>query len=403
MMVVIQVFPYCSDSWAQAGAQGPTPGHGAQGAGKVEGSPAQRAGSTDPNTNETRDDPEITGPCNLKFPEDHGAHPEHRTEWWYYTGNLRSEDGERFGFQLTFFRSRMSPSGVEKSWPSPRSEWRTRQLYLAHAALSRVDAKQYHHAERMAREALGMAGASQTDGATDIFVRNWSLRLSADGHYLRAVADDFAFDLDLHAEKPPMMHGDAGYSLKGSTPERSSCYYSFTRLRASGTVSVKGKKVQVDGSAWMDHEFSSTPLEPGIVGWDWFSLQFSDNTELMIYLLRNRDGSFSPASSGTFVDASGNAVHLARDDFSVEALGDWKSPHSGAVYPARWRIVVPARALDFTVEPTLPDQEMRTPESTGVTYWEGSVSITGREHGQPVTGVGYVELTGYEKPFDAPM
>ena len=153
----------------------------------------------------------------------------------------------------------------------------------------------------------------------------------------------------------------------------------------------------------MDHEFSSAPLEPDLAGWDWFSLQLANQTELMIYLLRQKDGGVSPASSGTFVDASGKATYLPADAFRVEVLDQWQSPHSKARYPSRWRLKVGIVDLDLTVTPQLADQEMRTPETTGVTYWEGSVAVSGASRGEPLTGMGYVELSGYEKPFDAPL
>jgi predicted secreted hydrolase len=349
------------------------------------------------------DYPQITGPCNLSFPRDHGPHPDYKTEWWYYTGNLRSDSGERFGFQLTFFRSRFSPPGAEQSWPNPKSAWRTEQLFLAHAALTDIDGKQFYHDEQAAREAMGMSGALQEAGSTVIFLRDWLVKLGPEEHSLRANTKDFALDLTARPEKPPVLHGESGYSLKGSTPERSSCYYSFTRFQTRGVVTVKGKAVPVVGTAWMDHEFSSAPLEPGITGWDWFSLQLADGTDLMIYLLRLKEGSFHSASSGSYVAADGRVLHLTREDLDVEVLDEWKSPHSGARYPSRWKIVVYPRQMTLTVTPNLPDQEMQTPETTGVTYWEGSVSVNGSVQGQPASGFGYVELTGYEKPFDAPM
>jgi predicted secreted hydrolase len=345
----------------------------------------------------------ITGPCRLEFPRDHAAHPGYRTEWWYYTGNLRSEAGARYGFQLTFFRTQISPPGAEATWPQPASPWRTQQLYLAHAALSDIEGKQFFHAEQLARGALDMAGVHQDDTLTEIWLRNWSARLEPDAHRLAADGDDFALELTLRPKKPAVLHGTSGYSRKGSTLERASCYYSFTRLEAAGTLTVQGKPVPVRGQSWMDHEFSSAPLEPDLAGWDWFSLQFANHTELMIYLLRQKDGGVSPASSGTFVDVSGKATHLPADAFQVEVLDHWQSSHSKAHYPSGWRLKVGIVDLDLTVVPQLADQEMRTPETTGVTYWEGSVSVSGASRGEPLTGVGYVELTGYEKPFDAPL
>jgi predicted secreted hydrolase len=200
-----------------------------------------------------------------------------------------------------------------------------------------------------------------------------------------------------------VLHGDAGYSRKGQSPERASCYYSFTRLQADGTLTLDGTPHRVRGTAWMDHEFSTAALQPGITGWDWFSLQLSDRTEIMIFLLRQHDGNLNPASSGTYVTPSGQPRHLSREDVHIEALDFWTSPHTGARYPVKWNVRIAPFNYEFIVTASLADQEMRTARSTGVVYWEGSVRAQGTRQGKPVDGVGYVELTGYDKPFDAPM
>ena len=345
----------------------------------------------------------VTAPCNLEFPRDHGPHPGYRTEWWYYTGNLKSKTGNDYGFQLTIFRSQLSPAGSNRDWPDPPSAWRTQQIYLGHAAVSDISAKHHMQTEIVSREALGMAGGGQNKGVTRIFIQRWSIQIESERHILKVTADDFAFELTLIPEKSPVLHGDAGYSRKGSTPERASCYYSFTRLRTKGTLSRAGETEFVEGFSWMDREFSSAALEPGLVGWDWFSLQLSDNTEIMIYLLRKKDGELSPASSGTFVDAAGQAQPLKRDDFRIEVLQTWKSPTSRAVYPAKWRIQIFPLSIEMMIIPNLGDQEMQTVKSTGVTYWEGSILADGVKKGLPLAGYGYAELTGYAKPFDAPM
>jgi predicted secreted hydrolase len=346
---------------------------------------------------------QVTGPCNLSFPGDHGPHPGYRTEWWYYTGNLTDAHQRRFGFQLTFFRRRLKPPADRKDWPDPASPWRTDQVYLAHAALTDIAGRRHLQAEKMARPVLSLAGAEQENGAWKIYLENWQAVIAPDGHHLRADADGYALTLALKPDKPLVLHGDAGYSRKGQTPERASCYYSFTRLRADGTLTLDGTPHRVQGTAWMDHEFSTAALQPGITGWDWFSLQLSDRTEIMIFLLRQRDGSLNPASSGTYVTPSGQAQHLRREDVHIEALDFWTSPHTGARYPVTWKIEVAPFNDEFIVTAGLADQEMRTARSTGVVYWEGSVRVKGTARGKPVEGVGYVELTGYDKPFDAPM
>ena len=345
----------------------------------------------------------VTGPCGLQFPRDHGPHPGYRTEWWYYTGNLKAASGNRYGFQLTFFRSQISPPGTQKTWPKPPSAWRTQQIYLGHAAISDMSGNQHLQAELVSRAVLGLAGARREANLTTVFLKNWSTQIEPNRHRLTVAADNFSYELELKPAKDPVLHGKAGYSRKGSTPERASCYYSFTRLRGSGKLIIRGKPVSVDGLGWMDHEFSSAPLEPGILGWDWFSLQLSDHTEVMIYFLRKSNGELSPASSGTFVDADGNTRYLVQHEIRVKVLDTWESPNSGAVYPARWRLILIPLSMDLTVISNMADQEMQTPQSTNITYWEGNVSVMGTTRGRPINGQGYAELTGYAKPLDAPM
>ncbi|WP_373500516.1 lipocalin-like domain-containing protein [Desulfococcus sp.] len=342
----------------------------------------------------------VTGPCGLVFPQDHGPHPDYKTEWWYYTGNLRAEDGRHLGFQLTFFRSRVVPPGGGKNPSLPASGWRAENIILGHAAVSDVPGRRFHHDSEAARDVLGMAHAGTASDRTAVALKKWSLEITPDAHRLSADARGFGIDLTLRPEKPPVLHGDQGYSRKGSTPERASCYYSFTRLGAEGVITVEGASFPVRGQAWMDHEFSTSPLEPGLVGWDWFSLQLSDGTEVMIYLLRTPDGSFHPASSGTFVEGDGRSRHLDRGDLRVTAESVWRSPHSRAEYPSTWRIEIVPLGLLLDVRANLPDQEMAEGGAAGVVYWEGSVSFSGVRAGAPVAGEGYVELTGYAEPLD---
>lgn len=345
----------------------------------------------------------ITGPCNLEFPKDHGAHPGYRTEWWYYTGNLRSQTGDLYGFQLTFFRSQISPPDSDKNWPDPPSAWRTQQIYLAHAAVSDIGAKRHLQTELVSREALSMAGVLHRPSETVVYLKNWSARIGAEAQVLHVDTDEFSYELTLKPLKPPVLHGQAGYSLKGSSPERASCYYSYSRLAVEGQLAIGGKTMAVGGQGWMDHEFSTAVLEPGIKGWDWFSLQLSDRTEIMLFLLRTDDGGISAVSGGTFVDPEGNTRTIGKDEFAVTTLDTWKSPHSKAAYPSRWRLQVFPNSLDLTITPNLADQEMQTSGSTGVTYWEGSVSIRGTRNANQINGQGYVELTGYAEGFDRPM
>ncbi|HAA03977.1 MAG TPA: carotenoid 1,2-hydratase [Syntrophobacteraceae bacterium] len=341
----------------------------------------------------------VTGPCNPAFPRDHGPHPGFRNEWWYYTGNVQAATGEHFGFQLTFFRRQISSPGSTSNWPQSPSDWRTDQIYFAHAALSEMSASQFHQSEVLARGAMNLAGSFQQQDTTTVFVGNWRLRCQGREHHLRAASERFRMDLLLNAGKEPVAHGLAGYSRKGSTPEQASCYYSITRLTVSGTVAVGAREIPVEGIAWMDHEYGSASLEPNLMGWDWFSLQLKDNTELMLYLLRQEDGNNHPSSSGTYVDAGGQAHHLPADAFTVEVLDSWVSSTSGARYPHRWRVRIPEFQLDLLVIPALDNQEMVTTRSAGTTYWEGAVTVTGTNGSDGISGVGYVELTGYAGPM----
>lgn len=341
----------------------------------------------------------IEGPCDLVFPRDHGAHPGYRLEWWYYTGNLRTGRGARYGFQLTFFRTQISPPGHEKAWPPGKSAWRTNQVYIGHAASAALDKARFYQEEKIARGAVGLAGVEPDKEGTRVFLGSWSATMAPGKHRLKAAAERFGLDLLLSPAKPPVLHGIRGYSQKGERPTSASCYYSLTRLATSGTLNIDGESVRVRGWAWMDHEFSSAPLEENLTGWDWFSIQLEDETELMIYLLRKEDHGYSGASSGTFIERSGKSYHLDPKDFQVEVLNHWKSERSGALYPSRWRIRVFSKGLDLSMAPNMADQELITERTSRVTYWEGSVSVKGRHDEKPVEGVGYVEMTGYGKPF----
>ena len=335
----------------------------------------------------------VTGPCGLSFPEDHGAHPRFKTEWWYYTGNVESDAGEPFGFQLTFFRTALRPENAAES-DAARSAWRTHQLFMAHAAVTDVTREIHLSAETAARGALGLAGVRTKKDAVEIFTRAWTARIGPESHRLTAAGKEFSMDLFLTPQKPPVLHGEDGYSRKGTSPERASCYYSFSRLAAQGTLRIENRSWTVSGTAWMDHEFSTAPLSPGLAGWDWFSLQLSDRTELMLYLLRKPGGGFHAASAGTFVTPEGETTCLTLQDLALEILDRWQSPVSGAVYPIRWRLAVSGPDLDLRIEARMRDQEMDTRQTTGVRYWEGSVTARGTASGQPVSGIGYVEMTG---------
>ncbi len=344
----------------------------------------------------------VSGPCGLRFPDDHGPHENFRTEWWYYTGNVTDSEGSAFGFQLTFFRYHIKPPALGDRLKEV-SAWRTSQLILAHAALTDIKEEKHFQAEKMARQALSIAGTFQKGQQTQVFVKNWRLKMLPEYHLLKAAAKDFSLEFTLTPLKDPVLHGDRGYSRKGRKMESASCYYSFTRLKAEGIITAEGRRFDVEGFAWMDHEFSTNPLEPDLAGWDWFSIQLDDQTELMAYFLRHHDGTFSDVSSGTFVSQNGKSVHLNRQEMVLEILDTWKSGRSPGEYPSRWRLEIPRMNLSLDIRPALPDQEMHTEQTTGVVYWEGSIAARGFKDGVKISGAGYVELTGYAEPFKAPM
>jgi predicted secreted hydrolase len=322
-----------------------------------------------------------------EFPRDHFNHPEFQTEWWYYTGNLRSADGRRFGFELTFFRH-----GVDRE-TRPKSVWDVSDVWLAHLALSDIDGGRFYHTERLNRAGAGLAGADAAQAR--VWNGNWQARWDANGQKLQAVAERFRFDLLVQSQKAPVIHGANGVSQKAEGAGRASHYVSLTRLAARGTIEVDGKAFLVEGLAWMDHEFFTHQLEANQTGWDWFSLQFEDGSELMLFRLRHKDGSADPYSAGTYVDAQGRGRHLSVGMFSLEPGRTWTSAETGARYPIEWKVRVPSLGIDASLSTRLQQQEL-----TGKTmaYWEGAIEVTGKKEGHPVKGAGYLEMTGYAGP-----
>ena len=320
------------------------------------------------------------------FPDDHGAHPSFAAEWWYYTGNLATADGRRFGFQLTFFRFGLAPQPVQRP-----SDWSASSIYMAHFALSDIDAGTFYAFERFSRGAAGLAGAESRP--FQVWLDDWR----ADGQgplgtpiRLRAAQGDIALDLILQAGKPIVLQGDQGLSQKSAAAGNASYYYSMTRMPAQGNLQTPAGSFAVSGLAWMDREWSTTALGQQQLGWDWFALQLDSGDDLMYYRLRMRDGSDDPYSKGILVAPDGSTTLIGRDSLQLDITNTWMSP-SGTVYPAGWRIRLPTAAIDLTVTPLIPNQEL----PLTVTYWEGAVQIVGSIGGKPVAGSGYVELTGY--------
>jgi len=324
----------------------------------------------------------------LTFPRDHGAHPDYKTEWWYYVGHLKAASGETFGYQLTFFRA-----ALRKPDPQARSAWSLNTIYFGHLALTDPTRRTFRFRDKAGREALGLSGAAA--GTMQVWIDDWRVELQGDEFHLSAQDEGLGLDLTLKPLKPPALHGEGGFSRKSEKFNSASYYYSMTRLDTRGTITVAGRTLPVTGLSWMDHEFFTSAMAPGLAGWDWFSLQLADGWDVMLYLLRHRDGAVDPASSGTLIDPQGHTRHLKLGDFKVKGTGAWTSPQSGTKYPAGWEITIPDPGYRLTLIPTLPDQEIRAQAPAKVTYWEGEVKIEGVKNGAPVSGQGYAELTGY--------
>ena len=325
----------------------------------------------------------------FEFPRDHGSHPDHKVEWWYYTGNLDASSARRFGYQLTFFRIGSNPA------PPNVSAWAIRDVWMAHFAITDIQGGRYHHADRLNRSGPGLAGAAED--TLRVWNEDWSAVLDTDGQTMRLIASDPGMRIDLLLQpgaKPPVIHGENGISQKGTTPGNASHYYSLTRMPTHGTVQLGDERFEVRGASWMDHEFGTSFLESGQQGWDWFSAQLDDGTELMLFQIRSLEGG-ATQMSGTLIDKDGTTHPLHAGDFALEASKPWRSPASGAPYPLRWQIRLKRHGLELTAAAALPDQEMRAGLTPGLGYWEGAVDYSGTRNGRPLKGRGYLEMTGY--------
>lgn len=322
-----------------------------------------------------------------EFPRDHASHPEFKLEWWYYTGNVQTADGRRFGYQVTFFRVGLDPE------PANPSRWAVRDLFMTHLAVSDPVGRRYRFDERLTRGGPGLAGAAAD--RYHVWNEDWSARLDDQGRHVIRVQDrSTGVELVLDEGKPPAINGANGISQKGALEGNASHYYSMTRMPTRGTITVDGERFEVTGESWMDHEFGTSFLEKEQQGWDWLSMQLSDGRELMLYQLRRGDGSRDPRSSGTLVDRRGRTTHLTADDFTLTAPGATFRAPSGALYPIRWAITIPKEQITLDVTTPLENQELST-EGAGVSYWEGLIDVKGTSAGAAITGRGYLEMTGY--------
>ncbi|MEN6587588.1 MAG: lipocalin-like domain-containing protein [Sulfuricella sp.] len=325
--------------------------------------------------------------ADISLPRDAGSHPAARTEWWYVTGWLRTEDGGDLGFQVTFFRSRAQGNDDNPSRFAPR------QILFAHAAVSDPRIGHLLGDQRAARAGFGLAEAQE--GKTDVWIDDWSLRQAGDGdgYTIQLPAREFSLALALKTMQPPLLNGPGGLSRKGPDPVATSRYYSQPQLLAKGTVARGGKNEPVTGSAWLDHEWSDSYLEADAVGWDWTGLNLADGGALMLFRVRDKNGDTRWAG-GTLRKPDGSVTLYQPGDIRFTPVRQWRSPRSGTSYPVAWHI--DAKGLEFDLTPMMDDQENDARATAGTIYWEGAVRAlqTGREIGR-----GYLELTGYWRPL----
>ena len=327
-----------------------------------------------------------------QFPRDFYSHDDFRIEWWYYTGNLEEVGTSRpFGYQLTFFRVALDTTDSNPN----SSKWKVAHIYFAHMTLTDIEGEKFHYFERINRKGIGNAGADSE--RLMVWNEDWFLKGKDEKHLIEAVESGMGIKLQLVPMKELVFHGQNGISKKGSKIGNASHYFSYTRMKTSGTVFMHGKAYKVLGTSWMDHEYSSNQLNDELAGWDWFSLKLDNQTELMLYQLRRKAGGVDSFSSGTLVSADGVTRHLKRNEFTVRPLTQWKSKRSGITYPSGWKLEVPSFGIKLSLSPDLNDQELYDLRSISASYWEGSVSAEGTIRGDMVKGKGYVELVGYGK------
>lgn len=328
----------------------------------------------------------VDEPRTFKFPQDHFSHPEYRIEWWYLTGNLEAETGNQYGYQITFFRTALKPGSPQRS-----SRWASHQIWMAHLAVSDINQQKHYQSQRLSRAAIGLAGIQQQP--FKIWLEDWQIIATGQGDFpWHIVAKDKQVEIDLLVNplKSVVLQGDRGLSQKSSQPGNASYYYSFTRLKTTGTITVNGAEHKVNGLSWLDREWSTSALGKNQSGWDWFSLQFNSGEELMYYQLRDKTGKSDRNSQGKWVKTNGETINLKRQDVKLVAIDYWQA-ESGGKYPVKWRLRIPKISQDLLIKAAIDDQLMRG----SIHYWEGAVMVYQTNNNKPV-GKGYLEMTGYE-------
>ncbi len=328
----------------------------------------------------------VEGPQGLSFPADLGSHEAYLSEWWYYTGNVFTESGRHFAYQLTFFRRALG-NEIQLG----ESTWATNQVYFAHFSVIDVEADDHRAWEKFSRGGeIGLAGAA-TEPVFEVWLNDWSVKQQEDAFILTAAADEVVLNLTLDDLKGIVLQGKDGYSQKGEEAGNASIYFSQPRLETEGTIQIGEEVFSVSGLSWMDHEFGTSALGEGQLGWDWFSIQLDNGAELMLYQIREDGDKISPYSAGNLISADGDSTYLTVEAFSLTPTDKWTNP-DGVRYPIEWEINIKEPDIQLTVKAVIPDQENRF---VYFQYWEGAVQVHGTLQGEPVSGWGFLEMTGY--------
>lgn len=334
----------------------------------------------------------------VELPRDLWAHRTAQTEWWYYTGHGETDSGKKFGFELVFFKRRTD----EDRFSLVPLRILGNPIYFAHFAITDGNRKKFRYAHRKSSNSPIDMPATASETHFYLNLGDWSLRESHGSHVLRATASDTVFEATLKPSKPVVFNGKAKDGVSYKDEGQASRYFAYTRMEMEGDLVIDGVAEHFKGSAWMDREFGTWSPTENQKGWDWFSIQLDDDTELMCYQLRNSSNGVSPYSSGTVVDADGSFEPLGHEDFSIEPTGYWKSPHTGATYPSGWTVKCTRRDIELKVTPVVEDQELDTRGTTMIVYWEGACEVSGTKGGKEISGRAYVELVGYDRSHDNP-
>lgn len=328
----------------------------------------------------------VTPNKQFDFPRDHGNHVNYSTEWWYFTGNLKTEENRHFGYQLTFFR-RGLPNNHEKR----ESKWAAENIYMGHFTLTDTTNNTFHQFEKFNRNSFNMAGSS--DKHLDVWIDKWFVTTDSNNPLMLNVSakeSGISINFQLESDRDPVLQGDNGYSVKSRKENSASYYYSVPRMDTTGIISISDRNYDVKGMTWLDREWTSNGLAKDQEGWDWFGLHLDNKIDIMFYQLRLQSGNIDSTSSGRMINGK-NSIQLNNENFQISVIDHWESPLTGIRYPSKWELSIPNHGLELAIHPYISNQEL-----TGLfRYWEGAVQINGTINGTPITGSGYVELTGY--------